>query len=286
MSHLAAICDAIDFVEDNLKEEITVAAMADAASYSLYHFCRTFNRVVHHTPYDYLMRRRLSESARELRETDKRIIDVAFEYRFNSPETYSRAFKRMFGVQPSQWRGRTGVLDRRQLLSRLTPAHLARFGREERLGPVLEALGTIHIAGVMTVGGHDPSRVTDLWQILRRIARPAGLETGIRYGVTCYPPGWESEGCFYVAGVEIPSPDIPDTALVTKTLPAGRYARFIHRGGREALELTRDYIYQTWLPKSGERLAQPFELERYGEAMGGRDGSVTEWEVLVPVEPK
>jgi transcriptional regulator GlxA family with amidase domain len=35
--HLTAICRALDFVEDNLKEEITVADMADAAVYSLYH---------------------------------------------------------------------------------------------------------------------------------------------------------------------------------------------------------------------------------------------------------
>ena len=39
---LAAICRALDFVEANLREEIAVADMADAAGYSLYHFCRTF----------------------------------------------------------------------------------------------------------------------------------------------------------------------------------------------------------------------------------------------------
>ena len=263
MSHLAAICDAIDFVEDNLKEEVTVAAMADAASYSLYHFCRTFNRVVHHTPYDYLMRRRLSESARALRETDKRIIDVAFEYRFNSPETYSRAFKRMFGVQPSQWRERTGAVDRRVLMSRLTPTHLAHYNQGERLGPALEERGTIHLVGVMTVDGGDPDGVTTLWRMLERILGETALEAGARYGVTHYPPDWESTGRLYMAAVEVPSPDVPDGGLVTKMLPPARYARFAHRGGRQALGLTRDYIYQTWLARSGERLAQEIELERF-----------------------
>ena len=104
MSHLTAICRAVDFVEDNLTEVITVADMAAAASYSLYHFSRTFNHVVHHTPYDYFMRRRLSESARQLAETDRKIIDIALDYQFNNPETYSRAFRRMFGVQPSRWK--------------------------------------------------------------------------------------------------------------------------------------------------------------------------------------
>ena len=129
--HLAAACAAIDFIEDNLKESITVADMAEAASYSLYHFCRTFASVTHHTPYDYLMRRRLSESARELAESERRIIDIALDFGFNNPETYSRAFKRMFGLQPTECRKQGGI-ERRLLMSRLTPAHVdAMFSNTE-----------------------------------------------------------------------------------------------------------------------------------------------------------
>ena len=69
MSTLASMFKAIEFIENNLKREITVADIADAVCYSLYHFCRTFNGAVHHTPYDYLMRRRLSDAARALVET-------------------------------------------------------------------------------------------------------------------------------------------------------------------------------------------------------------------------
>ena len=95
---------AVAFIEDNLKGDIAVSDMAEAVSYSLYHFCRLFNRVIHHTPYDYLMRRRLSESALELLTTEASITDVAYAYGFNRPETYSRAFKRVLGMQPYQWK--------------------------------------------------------------------------------------------------------------------------------------------------------------------------------------
>ena len=98
MSHLTAICNALDFVEEHLTKDVTVADMADAACYSLYHFSRTFNRVVHLTPYDYLMRRRLSESARQLIETDKKIIEIAFYYDSTNTEIYTRAFKRLVGM--------------------------------------------------------------------------------------------------------------------------------------------------------------------------------------------
>jgi len=165
MSQLAAICQAVDFVEAHLKDEIAVADMATAAAYSLYHFCRTFNSVVHHTPYDYLMRRRLSESARDLVETDRRIIDIAFDYRFNSPETYSRAFKRMFGLQPSQWKAR-GRVDERFLMSRLTLEHLEHINKGDFLRPVLEEKEAFQVTGIMTLVQNNPAIIPQLWEML------------------------------------------------------------------------------------------------------------------------
>jgi AraC family transcriptional regulator len=261
---LTAICRALDFVEDNLREEIAVADMADAASYSLYHFCRTFNGLVHHTPYDYLMRRRLSESARELVETDKRIVDIAFDYRFNSPETYSRAFKRMFGMQPSQWRER-GRLDRRFLMSRLTPEHLEHVNEGDYLKPVLEERDAFRVAGVMTLVEDGGEAVSRLWEVLaREMEGVAGAEY---YGIAWYPVDCETGGFFYMAGVEVEAIDGANPALVVKAIPPLKCARFVHKGLRSDLQLTLDYIYQTWLPKSGERLAYPLEIECYGPDM-------------------
>jgi hypothetical protein len=47
--------------------------------------------------------------------------------------------------------------------------------------------------------------------------------------------------------------------------------------------LTRDYIYQTWLPKSGESLAHSLEIARYGRELDAAQVDV-EWEVLIPIE--
>jgi AraC family transcriptional regulator len=165
--HLNAICSALDFVERNLTEEITIADMAAAAAYSLYHFSRTFNRVVHHTPYDYLIRRRVSESARELHATDRKIIDVALEYQFNNPETYSRAFKRVLGVQPRQWKD-LGRPDERLLLPRLTRDYLEHINRLGHLRPVLKRLKPLRLVGVMTLVQDAPVVAPQLWELLAR----------------------------------------------------------------------------------------------------------------------
>ena len=92
---LQAICAAIQFIESHLCDPITVADAAAAAGYSLYHFIRSFNQMVQHTPYDYLMRRRLAVAACELLETERRVIDIALYFQFNNHETFTRGFRRV-----------------------------------------------------------------------------------------------------------------------------------------------------------------------------------------------
>jgi AraC family transcriptional regulator len=282
MSRLTAISKALDFVEENLREEITVADMAAAAGYSLYHFSRTFNGVVHHTPYDYMMRRRLSESARDLVETDRRIIDVALDYRFNNPETYSRAFKRMFGVQPSQ-RKEQGWVDERFLMCRWTLEHLEHINKGDYLKPVAEEKDAFQVAGVMTLVQNGQKVILQLWEILAQ--ELAGMHGVRNYcGITWYLESWKEGRFFYMAAAEIDPAEIPYSALVVKTIPSSRYAKFVHKGRREDFGLTLDYIYQTWLPKSGERLARPLEIEWYGQELGDLDGENAEWTVYIPIE--
>jgi AraC family transcriptional regulator len=285
MSNIPAIAQAVEYIEDNLTEDTTVAEIAEAVSYSLYHFCRTFNRVVHHSPYDYMMRRRLSESARTLLATDKKIIEVALDYCFNSPEAYSRAFKRLFGIQPTQWR-KQGWLDRRRLMSRLTLAHLEHRNRSDYLRPVLEERDAFQVAGIMSLVGGDRTVIPRLWDLLAQAC--AGLEQVVTpkryYGITFYPQAWETHSYFYMAAVEVKSLAIASPALVVKTIPPSRYVRFVHKGRFRDLELTLDYVYQTWLPKSGQCLSQPLEIEAYGQDLGVCEDAESEQAIYIPIE--
>ena len=183
---------------------IGVADMADAVGYSLYHFCRTFNEATHHTPYDYLMRRRLSEAARTLLQADDRIIDVALDHQFSNPETFSRAFRRMFDTQPSQWR-KDGCLDRWRLMPRLTLAHLAQIAKGPYLRPVLEERAPFRVVGLMTMVREERSAIAELWMLLGdELAACADLaEAGDCYGVAWHPPGWEQRGFLYMADQQI-----------------------------------------------------------------------------------
>ena len=285
MPNITLVSKAVDYIEDNLREAITVADMADAVSYSLYHFCRTFNQATHHTPYDYLMRRRLSEAARELVRTDRKIIEIALDYQFNSPETFSRAFKRVFEMQPSQLRKQGGI-DGRRLMPRLTFAHIRHISKGAYLKPVLEEKDAFRVTGVMTLVKHDQTVIRELWDLLARELESSEnvVEPGSYYGIACYPRDWENHGFLYMVAIEIPALDIVSAVLVVKTIPALKYARFVHKGPTRDLPLTLDYVYHTWLPKSGQSLSYPLVVEHYGRDFWNCDSDDSEREILVPID--
>ena len=70
-----------------------------------------------------------------------------------------------------------------------------------------------------------------------------------------------------------------------KTIQPLKYAKFIHKGLSKDVGLTLDYIYQTWLPKSGNSIAAPFEIEFYsGQKYKGPDDPDSESEILIPID--
>ncbi len=277
MSDLAAIVRALDFIENHLQTAITLGDVADAVAYSLYHFCRSFKNATHTTPYDYLMRRRIAEAARTLLHSAAKVTDVAFDYQFNNLETFSRAFRRVLGQSPSQWR-QQGQIGYRQLLPPLTSAHVEHIARCGPWQPAELPDFTLTLVGVMTLGDRDALAWAWLFREL------AGVTTRCEpcYAWVCHPHGDEMERAILAAVTADAVPKIPP-GLVHKDLPKATYLRFAQVGAARDLELLRDYIDYVWLPQSDYRVAHPCYLVRYA-AIPGLPSTKSDVEVYVPVE--
>ena len=262
---LNAIYTTLEFIEDRLRDEISVGDIAMASGYSLYHFIRMFNQIVHHSPYDYLMRRRLSEAAQALLVSDRSMLDISLDFCFNNYETFSRAFKRMFAITPSQWRRRSEI-PQRLLMPKLSRAYLVHLNGENFPQLDIVEREEIILAGLMVSGDE---KVTDLWENLERILRVRTQLSGAEdyYGVrslSTHPDGLS----FFFAGIAAQSLEKTSTQLVIQTLPAGKYLRFTPEGSTDKLSLTLEYLYHTWLPNMTMRPAHPFEVAYFGSNPG------------------
>lgn len=100
MDTVNCIQRAIDFVDDNILEDIKAEVIASQAYMSSFQFQHVFSIVCGVSLGDYIRNRRLSLAGVELSLSKAKIIDIAFKYGYESPESFSRAFTRFHGVSP------------------------------------------------------------------------------------------------------------------------------------------------------------------------------------------
>ena len=91
---------AIDYMEKHLLDDINYEDVARELYISTYEFHRTFSIMTGMTANAYIRNRRLSLAGRELQEEDKKVIDVALKYGYDTPESFTKAFIRFHGVAP------------------------------------------------------------------------------------------------------------------------------------------------------------------------------------------
>lgn len=104
MDWITGIQKAVDYVEAHITEPIDYEEAAKQAYSSSFHFQRVFSILCGFTLGDYIRMRRLSLAGNELASSGIRVIDAAFKYGYDTPESFSRAFNRFHGVSPSSAR--------------------------------------------------------------------------------------------------------------------------------------------------------------------------------------
>jgi len=101
MDCIQTIQKAIKYMEDHMMDKITYEDVARQLYVSNYHFHRLFSMITGITANEYIRNRKLSMAGQELILSDKKIIDIALKYGYETPESFTKAFSRFHGVTPS-----------------------------------------------------------------------------------------------------------------------------------------------------------------------------------------
>lgn len=97
----------LDYIRSHLREEITVAQIASAASVSESECVRCFRGAIHTPPIQYVKQYRLQKAAELLKETDKRINEIGEECGFQEMSYFAKAFRELYGLTPTEFRKRS-----------------------------------------------------------------------------------------------------------------------------------------------------------------------------------
>ena len=102
MSTIKLLQKALDYIEENLKTELSISEIAGIAGFSNYHFCHLFSEIVGMPVAAYITKRRIQYAIYEISQSGK-MIDTALLYGFNTHAGFYKAFKREFGCSPSKF---------------------------------------------------------------------------------------------------------------------------------------------------------------------------------------
>lgn len=94
--------DAIDCIEEHLTDNVDYNEIAKRACMSNFYFQRIFTVLCGYTLGDYIRYRRLTLAGIDLQKNKCKVIDVAFKYGYESPESFTRAFQKFHNITPSQ----------------------------------------------------------------------------------------------------------------------------------------------------------------------------------------
>jgi AraC family transcriptional regulator len=270
----------MDHIDAHLGETLDLAALAEVAELSPFHFHRLFQGLTGETLANRVRRRRLEVAAgRLLTAPEATALAIALDVGFNSAEAFSRAFRSHFGITPTAWRRggyhawaerhcvalskiRQGdrkayqaVMDAFLQDRELWPTgHVPRPKGEATMDVSIKTLPDTKVAYMRHVGPYGGSGIAAAWQRFAGWCAEAGLMKPRRqmYGVclddpTITPP----DKCRYDCAVEV-SPDfVPTGEIGVETVAGGRYACGRFTGVAAEVRDAWNELVVGWLPKSG-----------------------------------
>jgi AraC family transcriptional regulator len=97
---------AIDYINDNLEQDIKLANIADVVGMSQYYFCQLFKQSMGIAPYQYVIQQRVERAKQLLQQTEVTISDIALECGFANQSHFTKHFRKLTGITPKAYRER------------------------------------------------------------------------------------------------------------------------------------------------------------------------------------
>ncbi|MEC8011859.1 MAG: GyrI-like domain-containing protein [Pseudomonadota bacterium] len=275
---------AIQYIEANLTNKISLSAVADVSHFSAYHFHRIFTGIVGETVNDYIVRRRLEGAVNLLIfKTELSVTQVALDSGFSSAANFSKAVKLHFGFSPSEIRNPDKVKNSKigKISSKygkdfnpsdLYPNHItnevmSKTNLEDtNMNIEVKELDRQRVCTLASERGYEPDAIYRAWDKLIEWATFNGIQQDAqkRFAFAYDNPTITPvDKCRYTASVVISEDVQVKSPFLVSEIPKGKYAVLYFKGSPEETIKAQLSIYSDWLPNSGFEPDNFPMLERY-----------------------
>ena len=280
MNWTKIIEDALQFIEANLTEDLTVGRIAREVNTSAFYFQKGFAMLCGYTVGEYVRMRRLSVAGEELTASDIKVIDLAIKYGYDSADSFTKAFTRFHGSTP------TDVRHNGASIKAFAPLHIKlTLDGGKTMEYRIEKKPAFKVMGVSKIIGYGDGYTTipKFWDEV--FAKPGNKLMGVYGFCDDTIPG--DEFCYYIAD-DYNEELAKSEGFEVKEIPELTWAVFPCRGAMpQALQSVNTQVFNEWLPSSNYEIAAGFNIEFYTDEskykLGAQDPEYYS-EIWVPVK--
>ncbi|KHD37799.1 transcriptional regulator [Clostridium acetobutylicum] len=286
MNWIGDMNNALRYVEENLERNIESGEVANAAHMSKFYFLRIFKILTGMTLGDYIRERKLSLATKDIVSTNQKIIDISYKYGYETPEAFTKAFKRLNGISPTEAR------KSKNNLKAIPPLSFQVIVKgEENMNYKIETKKSFKIAGVSkrisTKEGNNFKIIPEFWDEVKKSGQCEVLERNAgKLGVmgVCTNFDCECQEFDYLIAVEGDKIEGLDNYVVIE-VPELSFAVFESIGPMpDALQDVTRRIFSEWFPATKYEEAEGPEIEVY--LPGNPQDKDYRAEIWVPVVEK
>lgn len=284
MDWAKAIEGAIEFIEKNIAEDLTVGRIASEVKLSPFYFQRGFSMLCGYTVSEYIRMRRLSLAGSELLSSGIKVIDLALKYGYDSPDSFTKAFTRFHGNTPNEVR-RGGAS-----LKSFAPLHielsLAGGNVMEYRIEKKEAFKVMGVSKVFSYVSAD-TEIPKYWNEIN--GNPQEKPVMGMYGI-CFDAEMAGNQFRYMIADDFLAEEAEKKGLEEYEIPGHTWAVFPCRGPMPLpLQEVNRRIFAEWLPAGRYEIAEGYNIEYYSDPAdykGGTEDPGYYAEVWIPVKEK
>jgi AraC family transcriptional regulator len=261
--HISTINQIAQYIYDNIEEAISLDLLAEQFSVSKYHLNRLFYAQTGMNLGEFMQRRRMELAYELIRSQDLSVIDAALKVGYGSPASFSRAFRKLFGIEPNK-------VKLKQTPVFALAALIKKPNREVIEAEIID-LPAQHLQGLYGKGFEEQTYFKVAQGLYHEIAGHLGLTNGFDFnkyhiiGISLESP-WRTEHTEskFFAGVKLSNnTEITGSGLESHILAAGSWARFEHKGPYNTMWQTILSIYSNWVEQNNRKLRDCAIVQHY-----------------------
>lgn len=246
----------VAYINNHLDETLDLKTLANEAALSDFHFHRIFKALKGEAIGGYITRLRLEATARLLRYTALTIEEIAFNIGYETPASLSKAFKKQYGISPTEYRtNKDTYIMKKEIINPDLALKVPKI-------VTLEPKNLIYVALTGAYGSLDYGKAYEqLWAVIKAQKL---FTKGIESICISYDDPKITEGSLQRSDVclAIHKPATPQEEVSCKTLAGGKYAVFFYQGSYENLSQVYDTAVRWVIDQQYTLREEPF-FEKY-----------------------